>query len=240
MGDILTFQRVETKYRLSADEYERLWARLEPLLAPDAYPVSTVCSQYLDTSDFRIIRASMDGGKYREKLRLRCYETPNEGTRVFLELKKKFKGVVYKRREGLSYAEAKAYLAGGELPRDTQIMRELDYAMRFYDWPRPALILAYDRRAYLLRDNPRVRVTFDTNLRYRAEDLSLSLGMHGAPILPQDEHIMEIKTDGGMPLFLSHLLNELCIYPTRFSKYKTAYLDLMQKQRQNQGEIACV
>ena len=230
MRDITTFQRTETKYRLSALEYAALRERLAPHLLPDAYPTATVCSEYLDTPDFRIIRASMLGGAYREKLRLRSYNTPKEDTRVFLELKKKYKGTVYKRRVGMSYTEARAYIAGEDPPQVTQITEELDYAMRFYGRPRPALLLAYEREAFVWRDAPRVRLTFDTSIRYRAEDVCLLHGTHGKPILPPNEYIMEIKSDGGMPLLLSRLLNEAQIYPTRFSKYKTAYLDLIQQQ----------
>ena len=240
MGDIFTFKRVETKYRLSAVEYAALRERLALYIQPDAYPTATICSEYLDTPDFRIIRASMMGGAYREKLRLRSYNTPGEETRVFLELKKKFKGTVYKRREGMTYAEARAYIAGAAPPRDTQIMRELDYAMHFYERPRPSLLLAYEREAFVLKENRRVRVTFDTGIRYRADDPHLSSGTHGTPILPEGEYIMEIKSDGGMPLFLVHLLDECRIYPTRFSKYKTAYLDFLHKKNQKEGECTYV
>ena len=240
MGDIFTFKRIETKYRLSAEEYAALRERLDPFLRPDAYPTATIGSEYLDTPDFRIIRTSMMGGAYREKLRLRSYNTPGEDTRVFLELKKKFKGTVYKRREGMTYAEAKAYIEGGPPPRDTQIMRELDYAMDFYGRPRPSILLAYEREAFVLKDMPRVRVTFDTGLRYRTGDLHLGDGTHGTPILPQGEYIMEIKSDGGMPLFLVHLLDECRIYPTRFSKYKTAYLDFLHKKNLKEGDCTYV
>jgi hypothetical protein len=45
---------------------------------------------------------------------------------------------------------------------------------------------------------------------------------------------MEIKTDGAMPLWLSHALDELKIYPTSFSKYGRAYIDIINEKRKKQ------
>lgn len=223
--DILIFKRVEKKYLLTDEQHTALRARLDGLIRPDTYPKSTICSEYLDTPDFRLIRASMAATVYKEKLRLRSYNTPGQEDRVFLEIKKKFKGVVYKRRVAMPYAEAREYLDTGIPRRDTQIMREIDYAMHFYGHPRPAMLLCYEREAFVWKENPHVRLTLDRNVRYRTDDLHLSHGTAGKVILPEGKVLMEIKTDGGMPVPLSHILDEYRIYPTRFSKYKTAYID---------------
>ena len=225
-SDILIFRRVEKKYLLTEEQHAALMEHLHGLIRPDTYPKSTICSEYLDTPDFRLIRASMAATVYKEKLRLRSYNTPGQEDRVFLEIKKKFKGVVHKRRVAMSYAEAREYLKTGIPRRDTQIMREIDYAMRFYGRPRPAMLLSYEREAFVWTENPRVRLTLDRNLRYRAEDVDLSHGTAGKVILPADRVLLEIKTDGGMPIPLARILDACHIYPTRFSKYKTAYLDL--------------
>ncbi len=224
-SDILIFQRVENKYLLSEEQHAALWARLNGLIRPDAYPKSTVCSEYLDTPDFRLIRASMAATVYKEKLRLRSYNIPGDEDPVFLEIKKKFKGVVYKRRVAMPYAEAREYLDTGIPRRDTQIMREMDYAMRFYEKPQPVMLLSYEREAFMWTENPRVRLTLDRNVRYRIDNLRLSDGSAGKIILPPGQVLMEIKTDGGMPIPLSRILDKCRIYPTRFSKYKTAYID---------------
>lgn len=235
-SDILIFQRVEKKYLLDEAQYAALWARLDRLIRPDVYPKSTICSEYLDTPDFRLIRASMEATVYKEKLRLRSYNTPGEEDRVFLEMKKKFRGVVYKRRVAMPYAEARDYLATGHTRQDTQIMREIQYAMQLYGNPRPAMLLCYEREAFVWAENPRVRLTFDRNVRYRTEDLHLSHGTAGKVILPEGRVLMEIKTDGGMPIPLSHILDECRIYPTRFSKYKTAYLDKYGTNKPDKSE----
>lgn len=229
--DNLIFKRVEKKYLLTDELKNELLAKISPMLIPDPYGRSTVSSLYLDTTDFRIVRASIEaknsGHAYKEKLRIRTYGTPNDETKVFLEIKKKYKGVVYKRRISLTHLAAMTYILGGEKPPDSQIMREIDYAMRFYGSPKPSALVSYERDAFFVRDLPDLRITFDSGVRYRADDLDLSLGSGGKHLLPDGVFIMEIKTDGAMPLWLSHALDELKIYPASFSKYGKAYLNII-------------
>jgi len=223
MKNILIFRRVEKKYRLTPPQKEALLSLIGPHLTPDAHGRSTICSLYLDTPDHLIIRNSIDARVYKEKLRLRSYGTPTPDETVFLEIKKKYKGVVYKRRESLPLETAMGYIAGSPMPRDTQIMREIDYAMHFYRQPQPAMLIAYEREAYFDRELPSLRITFDTGVRYRTEDLHLDHGHHGTQLLPDDAILMEIKTDGAMPMWLARALSDCMILPTSFSKYGTAY-----------------
>lgn len=223
MKDLCIFKRYEKKYRLTLAQKEQLLSRMAKRLTPDPHGRSTICSLYLDTPDYRLIRQSMEARTYKEKLRLRSYGTPTAQERVFLEIKKKYKGVVYKRRERMTLAEAKRYLTDGTKPVNSQIMREIDYAMAFYRHPRPSMLLCYERDAYYDKEDPNLRITFDTGIRYRAETLDLAEGTDGTAILPADAVLMEIKTAGAMPLWLSHLLDEHGIYPTSFSKYAHCY-----------------
>lgn len=224
MKDIMIFRRVEKKYRLSPGQREHLLGLIGPHLVPDAHGQNTICSLYLDTPDHLIIRNSIDAKVYKEKLRLRSYGTPDREDSVFLEIKKKYKGVVYKRRETMTLREAMAYIHQGIMPCDSQIMREIDYAMRFYRHPQPAMMIAYEREAYFDRENPNLRITFDANVRARATDLGLECGPRGTLLLPEDTLLMEVKTDGAMPVWLAHALSECAILPAHFSKYATAYL----------------
>lgn len=84
----LTFKRYEKKYLLPAEKYRALWAELEQYLEPDRFFESTVCSLYYDWEDFRLIRNSIEGPVYKEKLRLRSYNVPGPDDPVFVELKK--------------------------------------------------------------------------------------------------------------------------------------------------------
>lgn len=223
MKDILIFRRVEKKYRLTPAQKDALLQEVQSHLTPDAHGRSTVCSLYLDTPEHLLIRNSIDARVYKEKLRLRSYGTPAPDEHVFLEIKKKYKGVVYKRRVIMTLQEAMAYIGGGEKPLESQIMSEIDYAMHFYRQPKPAMLIAYEREAYFDRDLPSLRLTFDTNVRYREHDLHLDHGHHGTLLLPDDTILMEIKTDGAMPLWLARALSHCGILPTSFSKYGTAY-----------------
>lgn len=228
--DNFIFKRVEKKYLLTEREREALLQKIAPMLVPDKYGHSTISSLYLDTPDFRIIRASIEakecGYAYKEKLRLRTYGTPSEDSKTFLEIKKKYKGVVYKRRVALTLAEAMDYINGGAKPPDSQIMREIDYAMRFYGHPKPSVIVSYERDAFFVRDLPALRITLDQSVRYRADELDLTLGDHGNILLPEGFTLMEVKTDGAMPLWLSEALDECKIFPISYSKYGTAYADM--------------
>ena len=224
MKDIMIFKRVEKKYRLTPALKAELLGIIGVHLTPDVHGRNTICSLYLDTQDHLLIRNSITATTYKEKLRLRSYGTPGMEDHVFLELKKKFKGVVYKRREVMTLQEAMDYIELGIKPCDSQIMREIDYAMQFYRQPRPSMLIAYEREAYFDESNPNLRITFDTNVRARETDLRLDSGSHGDYLLPEEAILMEIKTDGAMPVWLAQALSQCSILPARFSKYGTAYL----------------
>ena len=224
MQDIMIFRRVEKKYRLNPDQKAALLDVIGPRLTPDAHGRNTICSLYLDTPTHLLIRNSIAATTYKEKLRLRSYGTPTMEDQVFLEIKKKYKGVVYKRRETMTLRQAMHYIDAGEKPCDTQIMRELDYAMHFYGQPKPAMFIAYEREAYFVPEEPSLRITFDTGVRSRDTDCRLENGAYGDALLPEDAILMEIKTDGAMPVWLASALSHCEILPTSFSKYGTAYL----------------
>lgn len=230
-GYNVIFKRVEKKYRITEATYLSLMERIGEQLEPDRYGKSTVCNLYLDTPDFLLIRNSIEAVSYKEKLRVRSYGIPKEDGTVFFEIKKKYKGTVYKRRISTTYSKVMTYLSGGECPDDSQIMRELDYTMGYYRWPQPRALIFYEREAFFAKEIPGLRLTFDRNIRYRFDNLTPEHGDVGTSILEDGYVLMEIKTDGGMPLWLSHILNDLAIYPSRFSKYATAYLHNIELKR---------
>lgn len=236
---ILTFKRYEKKYLLSARKFELLWERLREHLVPDLFHRSTVCSIYYDSDDFSLIRHSLEKPVYKEKLRLRSYNVPGPDGEVFVELKKKYKGVVYKRRVRMSAVEAERYLAGqSRPPEEGQILREIDFFLQTHEVS-PKAFIACEREAWVDREEPELRITFDRNLRWRDTDLHLTAGSGGEPLLPDGEVLMEIKIPGAAPLWLAHLLSELEIFPTSFSKYGTCYRqDLLEKYFN--GVIVCV
>ena len=234
------FERTETKYIITLGQRRRLLELISRYIKADEYGESTVCSLYFDTDDYRLIRSSLDKPVYKEKLRLRSYSTPKQESKVFLELKKKYSGVVYKRRETLRYREAMGYLRTGVAPVDTQIMREIDWAMRYYKGLKPKMFIAYDRTAFYSKTDHELRITFDKNVRYRTDDLDLASGSYGERILDHDKCIMDIKALNSMPLWLVDALGALGILPGSFSKYGTAYArEIQRKNIMNYGGQNC-
>ena len=218
-----TFQRYEKKYLLSREKYLALWRELEAQVEPDIFFQSTVCSMYYDWADFRLIRHSLEKPVYKEKLRLRSYNVPGPEDQVFVELKKKFQGVVYKRRVALPAAEAEAWLAGRTpAPDQSQISREIDWFLKTNPVS-PRVLIACDRRAYVAREDKELRVTFDSSIRWRETELSLTAGDQGQELLADGQVLMEIKLPEAAPLWLAGLLSRLEIFPQGFSKYGQCY-----------------
>ena len=234
-----TFKRYEKKYLLTEEQYHAVRRTLEPLMAADAYGKSTIQNIYYDTPDWALIRASLEKPVYKEKLRLRSYGTPDSGSTVFVELKKKYKGIVYKRREAMSLAEAERYLAAGLKPgRDSQILREIDWFLDYWH-PLPRVMIAYDRIALFGRDDPELRITFDSNLRWRDTVLDLSKGPWGGLLSDPGQYLMEVKISGAMPLWMSRMLSELQIPQSSFSKYGECYKRFLLPKIQMKGGIIC-
>ncbi len=222
------FRRRELKFILNARQRRDIEALLERRMVPDAYGNSTICSLYYDTPDFRLIRHSLEKPVYKEKLRLRSYGPIVDGTDVFLEMKKKYKGVVYKRRVAVSQQEAMAFMAfEAPLPRDSQIGRELTWFRDFYRTLEPRVYLCYDRQAWYDPVDKGFRVTLDENVRFRTEALDLSVPPSGRFVLEPESYLLEVKASGGVPLWLTEHLSKAGIYKQSFSKYGRAYQILL-------------
>ncbi|MCR5808847.1 MAG: polyphosphate polymerase domain-containing protein [Clostridiales bacterium] len=218
------FERKEIKYILTNEQHEGLVKELEGRMEADKYGLTKVCNIYFDTPNFRLIRESIEKPKYKEKLRLRTYGIPTMDSPAFIELKKKLMGMVHKRREILPYGEAMEYLVNGVIPsRWSQIFEEIDWVLYFYEGLAPAMVLCYDRIAYVGTEDPQLRLTFDSNVTFRTDDLDLMHGAHGQKLLEDGTYIMELKIQDAMPLWLSGILDKLKIYPGSYTKYGNAY-----------------
>ncbi|MBQ6583473.1 MAG: polyphosphate polymerase domain-containing protein [Mogibacterium sp.] len=230
------FRRIEVKYLMNEEQYTELRFRMAEHMKPDRYGKTEILNIYYDTPDHRLIRESLAAPVYKEKLRLRSYGIPDSGSPAFIELKKKYKGVVYKRRIDMSYDQAQDYLrtriAPEVRPEDLQIRKEIDYFFRIYPELAPQMVLSYDRIALAGTEDPEFRVTFDSNIRWRDNHLDLKWGNGGEPLLLPGQRLMEVKCAGGMPLWLSRDLSELGIVKTSFSKYGRAYEAALLRDRE--------
>ena len=224
------FQRVEKKYLLTDDKYKLFIEKIKTYMKLDDYGMYTICNIYYDTDNFDLIRKSLEKPEYKEKFRIRSYGVPSQDDKVFLEIKKKYKGVVYKRRISLTLKEANDYMENNIRPKvNNQILNEIDYLVSLYDLDKK-VYLAYDRQAYYGIEDNNIRLTVDNNIRSRFYDLDLDLGDHGELLLPNGYHLVEIKVPITYPMWLVKILSELEIYPTSFSKYGNVYIQNL-KQR---------
>jgi hypothetical protein len=236
-SDQQVFRRKEVKYLLQSRQYEGMLHLLRDHIVPDSFFESDILSLYFDTPDFLLIRRSLEKPDYKEKLRLRCYGLPEAESRAFLEIKKKCAGIVYKRREALPYEQALYYLQGAELGKDSQIFREMDWMLQFYGTLQPAMLLTCHRFSYKAKDNSGVRITFDRDIMWRSQALDLRAGVGGNFLFPSSHHLMELKLPNAMPLWLSHSLARLRIYPQSVSKYGLAY-QALQAQAAGKEEVS--
>lgn len=217
------FRRVEIKYLIPEDKVPAFRAAMAPYMQLDEYGLTTIQNIYFDTADNTLISRSLDKPGYKEKLRLRSYGIPGNESTVFVELKKKVDGVVYKRRAAMSLAEANAFLLEGRMPEEnSQIIRELAYFRSFYR-PVPRLFIAYDREAFFGKQDPGLRMTLDRNIRYREDLLDLTKGDEGRALDENGGCLLEIKCNGAMPLYMTRVLTALRIFPVSFSKYGRIY-----------------
>lgn len=239
MSNQMIFKRYELKYLLTSRQKQCMLEAMAPHMQLDTYGRDTIRNIYFDTENYRLIRRSMEKPIYKEKLRLRSYRQIAPDGELYVELKKKYDGVVYKRRLVMPQKQAMDCIKSGEpLPADSQISREIDYFCNYYESLKPVVFLSYEREAYYALDGSDFRVTFDENILYRQEKLSLSEAPYGTPLLEEGMTLMEIKTPGAIPLWMTKCLTEVGIYKTSFSKYGAAYTDMMHREAKGEQKNA--
>ena len=228
MGFDTVFKRYEIKYLITKEQKEKLLEAMADHVTLDKYGKTTIRNVYLDTNNYRLIRRSMERPDYKEKIRIRSYSQAANDSTVFVELKKKYDKVVYKRRIPMTKKEAMDWILN-ELPcsKDTQITREINYFINFYGQMHPSIFLSYDREAYYCKTGEELRITFDENILARRDNIDLGSEVYGEALLQDNTVLMELKCAGGIPLWMARYLSEEKIYKTSFSKYGTAYSKLI-------------
>lgn len=217
-----TFKRIEKKYLLNEEQLNKLFNYIKDYIEKDTYYKSTIENIYFDTKNNDLIIKSIEKPLFKEKVRLRSYNIPNENDYVFLEIKNKYKGVVGKRRIKLTLKEYYDFINKNIYDKNNQIAKEIAYHINYYDLY-PKIFIAYDRLSFKGKEDNNLRITLDSNLRYRYDNLKLEEGSKGKNYFDKSHYIMEIKTLGAMPIWLINKLSELKIYPNSFSKYGNIY-----------------
>jgi hypothetical protein len=224
------FKRYEMKYMMTKRQHKAVMEAMAPYMKLDDFGHTTISNLYLDTDNYRLVRRSIEKPIYKEKLRIRSYKQAGVNDNVFIEIKKKYDDVVYKRRESLTLGETELWLKRCVgFPKQTQIGREIDYFFEYYKTLEPRVFLSYEREAYYSLDGSDFRVTFDENILARREELSLSSEPWGEKLIDDGMVLMEIKTSGGIPLWMTNVLTQQKIYKNSFSKYGEAYTNMIYK-----------
>ena len=226
------FRRTEIKYILNERQVKSLLWLIEPYLEKDKYFKSTNCSIYFDSRNRYLAIHSLEKPLYKEKIRVRSYGVPKFNDIVFLEIKKKYKGIGYKRRMPIKLSDFYNYLETGKLNNNSEVIKaELDSCFERYNL-KPTMFLAYDRTSFYDKDDPMFRLTFDRNVRSRNDDLRLEKGDHGKQFFKNGEVVMEVKALNRFPFYFVHALSKLKIYPSSFSKYgRVTEKDIYRKER---------
>lgn len=224
----INFVREEQKYYIEEIKYNLLIERIGGYLEKDKYFQEKICSLYFDNSDDELVLKSLNKPIYKEKIRLRSYNVPNYNDKVFLEIKKKYKGVVYKRRIIIRYKEALEYINSNKKIDDSQIFKEINYCFIKYNL-KPKMNIVYDRDSYYLKEDRSFRITFDYNVK-ASKDLFIFDELKNEKNFTKGYYIMELKSTKGMPIWLLKTLNELKIYPTNFSKYGKIYQKMKESE----------
>lgn len=219
-----TFKRREMKFLLDEEQYRTISAAVADFMTEDEFGLHTILNVYLDNRNNDLIRSSLGKPMYKEKVRLRCYgHAADDNSEAFLEIKKKYRGLTYKRRLEGEYKTLHDYISNGTLPEKRgQVFEELDYLIGRMGL-KPKIVICYDREAFYGNEDKEFRVTFDGNIRFRRDNLDLRHGDSGERLLSQPFRVMEVKSVGAIPLQLVRILSENKIYHGSFSKYGSIY-----------------
>ena len=232
------FNRVEQKYVLTYEEYNKLFLEINDCLEKNQYYKSKICNLYFDNDNNDFIINSLEKPIYKSKIRLRSYGVPNLNDIVYLELKGKYDGIVFKRRLDIKLKDFYNYINKNIIINNNQVMKEIDYVIKQFNL-KPKLFIGYDRLSYYDKNNINFRITFDFNLRSREDELKLELGDNGN-LYNKNLVIMEVKSLDSIPLWYSKILSKNNIYPNSFSKYGEIYKKKRIKKIKLYGGRLCL
>jgi hypothetical protein len=231
------FKRNEKKYLITNAQAASIESILSGHMVPDMVGTYWVQNIYFDNNNWDVINTSMSKPFYKEKIRLRCYGTFVSARCMFLELKKKYDGIVYKRRAAIP----KQFLDSVEdalVEDNTQIARELLFHLQSEPIVKK-MFISYHRTAFTgIDDDSALRITFDKNVRYRLNKLNFLHPREGFLVFPEDAVIMEIKTPLSIPLWLARFLSENEIFGTSVSKYGVCFSDYWKLNKKEENAVA--
>lgn len=218
--------RHELKYVINEAQAAAMIACVRPFVPPDVHARSggyPIVSLYLDSSDLRLCRESLDGVKNRFKLRVRSYSDAPD-TLCSFEIKRRLNRIIAKTRSWVSRAEVAALVGGASSPAARVGAREASLAQFLYYRTRlraaPVLRVRYMRQAFESTCGNPLRLTFDRQLQFNVTSKP-NVGMNGGgwQPFPGQPVVLEIKFTGRFPAWLGRVVRALEIQDQSFSKY---------------------
>jgi SPX domain protein involved in polyphosphate accumulation len=228
-------QRYELKYLVRHDQAAEVADSLARYMLPDEHGSNQgqyrVTSLYYDTVAHKAYWDKVDGHRNRRKLRVRIYgdQVVTPETSCFVEIKHRLDRTLQKRRAVLPYGAAVALdqiddLVDTASDEDRAVLEEVEYLYRALRL-QPACVVSYQRRALEGREyEPGLRVTFDTDLKYRTHELTLFANGQATDhyFLSPDWCIMEVKINHRAPYWLTEVIGMHQCVVRRISKYCAA------------------
>ena len=225
-------ERCEYKYILDAPTRAALEDEVRAALPPDIYSggrAYTISSVYFDDPRRRLYYQTLDREPYRYKLRLRVYGEAESDRDSFFEIKSKHMGRSEKRRLRLPLAANERLWLDGVtpdnlLPESRKLAGDI-IGLIHRDDLAPSAVVSYERLAFAGSGDERLRVTFDSALRIRTDDLDLTHGSGGRRVMPDDMTVLEIKSGRNLPLTITRLIGKYGLKNVSYSKYGHTVFD---------------
>ena len=139
-----------------------------------AYDNRSINNLYFDSKRFDAFEDNVEGYSDRSKLRIRWYGSKNIVENPVLEIKTK------KNTQGFkTFCDVKKFDINN-IPNITELLYNDDSNIRYhiYQASEPSIINSYDRQYYSNRNQ--IRVTIDTNIRYKKPNKFNSFISHGS------------------------------------------------------------
>lgn len=221
------FKRIETKFIITQELFDQLQEQFAPYMEADAYAYSSITNIYFDNPDFQMIQDATNKLNGREKIRMRTYASqPDAQSEAFLEIKKKENEVGYKYRVTSTAEKVLNFVQTGQMDEplaDQNVSREMNILLERYGQIQPKMHIAYSRYSMKGINDDQIRITFDSNLRFRHQDVHLGTSALDQSLVEAGEMIMEIKVPGDYPDWLAEILDGHGLVNQSFSKYGVAY-----------------
>jgi len=227
------FERYELKYHISRSFIPDIRSIMDPYVRHDPYCAGlvgnqyTVRSIYFDSASLDFYFEKLDSVRVRKKLRVRTYNLAPDGAPAFLEIKRKIGRRGLKERLRLDLDRVDPALGefdpADALPalsfHERKVLDKFRFHLETRDM-RPAVLVSYEREAFLGRENERYRVTFDQNIRSLIRpDLDQIFEEEDLRVFEQDDFVLEMKFDERMPRWMTRVVRLLDLRSESYSKY---------------------